>query len=321
MTPPVNVSRVCHDGTPVERQVKRVCHSVRPFEKRWRVSNEFDDEHDGQEQEQETTALIPVEQATLTFHGHPLLVVRLPDGRSGVVLRWICDNLHLSPEGQVRRIKRTEVIADDLVYVQVQTDGGPQNMPTLVLHGVAYWLATIDTRRMGKDDPRRAEILAYQRDAVDALYAWASAKKTRAAPTNVVPSEPITEPARPAPDASVDDWLLYHQQMVTVLEWRRDIETWRGSVESRLEGVEAITGLIPEILERLGPEKLTPAHQNLVKYYVQQLSKATGKHAGTLYSSLYSAFEVPRYQDIPEDDWPKVEQWFRGQIDQAKGKR
>ncbi len=37
-------------------------------------------------------------------------------------------------------------------------------MATLVLHAVPYWLATIDTRRMDKDDPRRAEILAYQRE-------------------------------------------------------------------------------------------------------------------------------------------------------------
>src|SRR5438105_11686149 len=97
-------------------------------------------------------ALIPIEQETLIFRGLPLVVVRLPDGRPGVVLRWICENLHLDPSAQVRRIQRTEVIADDLVYVRVQTEGGPQNMPTLVLHAVPYWLATIDTRRMEKED-------------------------------------------------------------------------------------------------------------------------------------------------------------------------
>lgn len=125
------------------------------------------------EQEQETQALIPLVQDTILFNGHPLVVVRLPDGRPGVVLCWICENLHISSPAQVERIKRTEVIADDLVYVRVQTDGGPQIMPTLILHAAPYWLATIDTRRMDKDDPRRLEILNYQRNAVDALYAWA----------------------------------------------------------------------------------------------------------------------------------------------------
>jgi hypothetical protein len=52
----------------------------------------------------------------------------------------------------------------------VQTEGGPQKMPTLVLNSVPYWLATIDTRCIEKDDPRRLEILHYQKEAVVALY-------------------------------------------------------------------------------------------------------------------------------------------------------
>jgi hypothetical protein len=71
-------------------------------------------------EEQGMQALVPIVQDTITFHGKPLVVVRLPDGQPGVVLRWICEeNLHLAPKGQVERIKRTEVIASDLVYVQV----------------------------------------------------------------------------------------------------------------------------------------------------------------------------------------------------------
>jgi len=118
------------------------------------------------EQEQESQELIPTMQDTIIFNGKPLVVVRLPDGRPGVVLRWICENLHIQPQAQTDRIKRTEVIASDLVYVQVQTEGGFQKMPTLVLDSVPYWLATIDTRRMERDDPRRLEILDYQRRAV-----------------------------------------------------------------------------------------------------------------------------------------------------------
>ncbi len=93
-------------------------------------------------------------------------------------------------------------------------------MATLVLDSVAYWLATIETRRMEKDDPKRLEILTYQRRAVAALFIWASSQKALAAPSNLVPSEPIVEPTRPAPDASLDDWIEYHQQMTALLEWR-----------------------------------------------------------------------------------------------------
>ncbi len=62
-------------------------------------------------QEQEIQALIPLVQDTILFNGHPLVVVRLPDGQPGVVLRWICENPHSSSTAQVEHIKRTEVIA------------------------------------------------------------------------------------------------------------------------------------------------------------------------------------------------------------------
>jgi len=279
-----------------------------------------ENEEENGEQDQEAQALVPIVQDTITFNGKPLVVVRLPNGRPGVVLRWICENLHLAPGPQVLRIKRTEVIADDLVYVQVQTEGGFQTMPTLVLHAVPYWLATIDTRRMEKDDPRRLEILSYQRDAVDALYEWAQSPKAIAAPANLVPAEPITKPIPPADDATLEEWREYHRQMVVWIDWQHDIEQWRGTVESRLEHVEAMTSLIPEILERLPSETLTPAHQRRVQVYVQQLSKTSGKHSATIHNDLKAAFDVPRYQDIPEVEWDKVENWFKVQIERGSAK-
>jgi len=242
--------------------------------------------------EQESQALILIVPETMIFNGKPLVVMRLPDGRPGVVLRWICANLHIDPAAQVGRIKRTEVITNDLVYTQVQTDVGPQVMPALVLHAVPYGLATIDTRRMEKESEQRLEILHYQRKGVDALYAWAaSAPKVKAAPTNLVPAEPITKPTAPAEDASLDEWREYHRHMVLWIDWQHDIERWRGSVESRLEGLEAVTDVT---LERLEPEKLTAAHQEKVQQYVEHLCEAAGKHRATIYTRLHSAFKVPR---------------------------
>ena len=270
------------------------------------------------EQERESQELIPIEQQTITFYGKPIVVIRLPDGRPGVVLRYMCDNLQLDPGAQVARIKRTEAIADDLVNAQVQTDGGPQIMPTLVLHATPFWLAGIDPKRVREEV--RPEILRYQREVVDVLYEWAQSAKALSAPTNLIPAEQITRPTPPADDASLDIWREYHQQMVLWIDWQHDIEQWRGTIESRLEGLEAVTDLIPEILDRLGPQTLTPEHQNLVKYYVEQAVKATGKPRGTIYSRLYTAFSVPRYQELPESKWNQVMNWFKTQIEQGKRK-
>lgn len=60
------------------------------------------------EEEQESQALIPLVQDIILFNGHPLVVVRLPDGQPGVVLRWICENLHISSATQVECVKRTD---------------------------------------------------------------------------------------------------------------------------------------------------------------------------------------------------------------------
>jgi len=168
---------------------------------------------------------------------------------------------------------------------------------------------------MEKDDPRRLEILNYQRNAVDALYAWAQSPKALAAPTNLVPAEQINKPSPPAEDADLDAWREYHRQMVLWIDWQHAIEAWRGSVESRLEGLEEVTNLIPEILERLGPQTLTSDHQRAVQKYVQQMHELTGKPYGTLYESLKTAFGVPKYADIPDQDWPRVVQWFRAQVE------
>jgi hypothetical protein len=245
-----------------------------------------------------------------------LIVVRLSDNRPGVVLGFICRNLGIDTTAQLKRIQRTEAIADDLVFTQITTSGGPQRMATLVLHAVPFWLAGIDPKRVREDI--RPAILRYQREVVDVLYAWAQTPK--AIPGDLVPSEPIAKPTRPAPDASLTDWREYHLHMAAVLEWQIDIETWRGSVESRLEGLEAITDLIPDILERLGPELITTEHQRDVQGLVKRLHDATSKSFGTIYDELKTAFDVPRYQELREQDWDKVLNWFRTQLDRAKGK-
>src|SRR2546427_8011340 len=89
----------------------------------------------------------------------------------------------------------------------------------------------------------------------------------------------------------------------------------RGSVESRLEGLEEVTNLIPEILERLGPHTLTPDHQRAVQKYVQHMHELSGRSYGTVYEGLKAAFGVARYADIPDQDWPRVVQWFRVQLE------
>src|SRR6266702_5719657 len=256
---------------------------------------------------------LPIEQQTLTFYGKPIVVVRLPDGQPGVVLRFLCENLQIDTAAQTQRIRRTEAISEDLIFAQVETDGGSQKMAVLILHAVPFWLAGIDPKRVCEEI--RPEILRYQREVVDVLYAWAQSPKVTDPPATLVPAEQIIKPVPPADDAGLEAWREYHRQMVAWLDWQHDIETWRGSVESRLEGLEEVTNLIPEILERLGPHTLTPEHQRAVQKYVQHMHELSGRPYGTVYESLKADFGVARYADIPDQDWPQVVQWFRTQLE------
>jgi antirepressor protein len=266
-------------------------------------------------EERKSEVLIPARQETILFQEKQLVVVRLPDGQPGIVLRWMCENLHLDTHAQVQRIQRTEVIADGLMYTRIETDGGPQIMPTLVLRAVPYWLATIDTRRMEKNDPRRQEILEYQRHAVDALYAWAASVKEGMTSTELVSAEPLSKPAPPPQGAPLEHWRTYFQQMAAFTDWQIAVEEWQGSIEGRLDSLETVTG---RILKQLGPQRITPEHQTQVQYYVSQVCKATRKEPATIYAALKTAFRVPRYDEIPEGEWEKVERWFKNQLPEQK---
>ena len=281
-------------------------------------------------------ALEPIEQESVPFHGEDIVAVRLADGRICVVLRWVCESLGLDPQAQVRRIERTSATAKELARVRVQTKGGRQTMPAITLRGFSPWMLGINPNEVRSDNPAEDErirtlITAYQEEAKDVLYEhFVRRRPALPAPGGaVIPAEPA-QPQEPESEASSAEKAAYYENLAVwalwkagqhAQRWRGEIEVWRGEIEGRLEGQEAMSGLLPEILERLGPEKLTSEHQQLVQYYVGKLHEATGKHQNTIHTDLKTAFKVPRYQDILEDDWPKVENWFRVQIERAQKPR
>jgi hypothetical protein len=92
--------------------------------------------------------LEPAEQQTILFYDKPLIVVRLPHGEPGAVLRYFCDNLGLAQNRQIDRIKRKKALAAGLHYARIETAGGPQVLAVLTLRVVPGWLFGIDTNRV-----------------------------------------------------------------------------------------------------------------------------------------------------------------------------
>nr|MBF6591590.1 hypothetical protein [Ktedonobacterales bacterium] len=108
------------------------------------------------------------EQETVMFHGHPIIAVRLDDGRIAVTIQSLAAGMGLNAQAQVRRAERTEALSGEIAYPWLETDSGPQEMPSLILEVLPGWLMGIDTRRVKGE--AHDTILAYQREAYGVLY-------------------------------------------------------------------------------------------------------------------------------------------------------
>lgn len=262
--------------------------------------------------------LIPLEQDAIPFYGRELIAVRLADGRIAAVLRWLCEGLGLNIKSQLPHIRGRAVLAKGLVTVRVQTDGGPQPMPAMTLDMLPGWLFTVDERRVKPEV--RGDVLRYQSECAHVLGEHFARKERREIPppSTLVPSEPIARPVEPGEGAPLGAWREYHRAMLAFIDWQEDIETWRGTVESRLEGVEELARIVPELLDRLGPQTLTAEHQRTIQNLAKRLHDMTGYAYSTIYGELIGDFHVPRYTEIAEARWEEVGAWFQVRFDAAQ---
>jgi hypothetical protein len=79
--------------------------------------------------------------------------------------------------------------------------------------------------------------------------------------------------------------------------------------------------MLPELLERLGPERMRPEHQALVKRWVGELHYLSGCEYTSIYQDLSTDFQVDRFSEIREGEWERVEEWFRSRLTSARTPR
>lgn len=228
---------------------------------------------------------------------------------------------------QLRRVRADDVLAEQLVTALIDDGAGERPTNVLTAWAIPLWLTGIQASRVAPE--KRNAIRAFKREAADVLYRHFSQPQQVAlpappqpplqAPTTLVPSEPIERPVAPPEGAAPDSWIEYQQRMIAFLEWRQDVEAWRGGIESRMESVEEMTRLAPELIERLGPATLSPEHQQSVQAYANRLAELTGAKHAAIYGELKDVFHVGMYKEIPESQWSEVAQWFQARIRRASG--
>jgi hypothetical protein len=137
-------------------------------------------------------------------------------------------------------------------------------------------------------------------------------------------------PVKPPVDAPAVAWAEYYEAMAALYRRAQAIETTLadhdaqiGELHSRVEGLEEnVRHMLPELLERLGPQTISIEHQHTVQQGAKHLADLLGlKKPGSVYSELNDHFHVPRYTEIPEAHWEEVAEWFRMRIQAAERRR
>src|SRR5215469_10239411 len=90
------------------------------------------------------------------------------------------------------------------------------------------------------------------------------------------------------------------------------------TLQKRVEYLEVGGTLLPELLERLGPERMRPEHQEIVRRWVGELHHLGGQDYSSIYQDLDADFQVDRFSDIGEGDWERLEAWFSERITSAR---
>jgi hypothetical protein len=183
-----------------------------------------------------------------------------------------------------------------------------QSVPSPKAEPVKQWLARVGAKRL--DEVTRPIDVAQASTAIAAI-------------------------PKPSLDAPPAVWADYHEQLMVLYRRQAAYEARLayvdahiaehdaqiGELHSRVESLEAGQRLLPDILERLGPQTLSPEHQATVKAMAKRLNDLTGVAYAGIYADLNQSFHAGKYSDISEEHWPDVVTWLQQRIDAAMKRR
>lgn len=286
---------------------------------------------DGEQAGETAASLVPVEQDTVPFYGRELVAVVLPDGRICAVLRWLCDGLSLNLQSQLRSIRGRTALADGLVVVRVDTEGGPQTMPAMTLDALPGWLFAVDERRVKPE--ARADVVLFQRECARALAEYFARKRRGVGSTaaTVVPADPhLADQVAQIADqidilTGVVSFLQEHMAGLLALpEQVAGLGEQLGQaltmLESLAERQDTADTQIARIDERT--QRLTPAHARTVQELVDRLVRET-RHLpmpltyATVYGRLKHRFRANSYREIADERFEEVMAYLRDERHRA----
>ena len=271
----------------------------------------------------ESTAVVPVQQALVPFHGYGILSIRLSDDHVATSHTALCRMFDLSKMSQIRRIQRNESLVSQLVLARVETAGGPQQMEFLIVEAIPEWALGIQINSLAPE--KRPLLLALKAEAFDVFYGYFfgtnsgqaanPALEEPAAPSAAQPRRERRQPASP--------WELIYGGLEMLATGMEGLEQEQQAMSSEIATLE---GQFAEMQQwREGQRSAGPAPQrarvlsmdHLIQLTVlaEALRSQTGEPIKAIYADLSKAFGVEEINDIPDARWQTVLSWLwqRGQ--------
>jgi P22_AR N-terminal domain/ORF6C domain len=225
-----------------------------------------------------------------------------------IPVRRICEALGIDPSSQYRRLKEDEVTKEQMLQLEIETEGGKQESNCLEARRLPYWLGGIDSARI-KDEVKRKKIIAFKKDMADVL--WATYR------SYILPEDLIAESDSRLPKMEqeylqlIADAEQLRQAINDGETHRKELETQVGDLQNRMGRLEATLVLDNYINE---------AQQERFRRMVGALGavlNAKGQKSAyrDVYRAVYKNFQVPKYSMLTTRQWPKVIEflvsWYR----------
>jgi len=150
-------------------------------------------------EEEDLGQRVHLQQDRVMLFDHPVMAVKLDDGAIAAVFTDLCNAIGLARAPQARRIRSDDTLSGQLYDIEMDPDGsGIRKVDVLTAWAMPTWLTGIQTSRISPD--KREAILAFKREAADALYRHFSQLQQLALPPSqeVLPTPTPRVPSRPS---------------------------------------------------------------------------------------------------------------------------
>jgi hypothetical protein len=245
--------------------------------------------------------LRPLDHFPFEFYGDVFTAVLANDRRLYVPLHDMCQALDVQTNGQIRRIRENEAIADALVPLVITRAYGDENVQTremlcLRLDRLPFWLGTMQPNRV-KNERKREQIVRFQREFAD--VAWAAFR------SQILPPDMLAE-LDTALSPTQQEYLRLMDEAATLRQGVSRHEERLGSLEQRMTDLEA---------RLVGTDFINPAqmkeYADMVGILAHLLRKKGKGNEAIVHAEIKRQFQVPAYQLIPETEFDRVKRYLR----------